>query len=219
LNDLKSTNFSHTQLNLLANGKIVELGAKISPDEMQALQSGDWSFSFSKDLRLAALVSLMKASHLTLFELLGYNYGLSAGSVFLGPSVLGRFFRKYRKSKKRQVLEAAVPFFSEFVNMVRPVQSQFLNLKGTISDGYMLVCGMAQRMPWALIVFVRTSTLLNAVLMPVFESVDAVSKYYNFLKNDRETLRANRCVFSKKGWEIDTQEIEMSWPKGEFTRL
>jgi hypothetical protein len=49
-------------------------------------------FAITGDFRIAALVSLIKAAHLTQFRLLGYRYGCSEGAAYVGREILGRFY-------------------------------------------------------------------------------------------------------------------------------
>ena len=73
---------------------------------------------------MAALASLIKAAHLTLFEMLGYRYALSAGGYFVGKDILGQFFLNNCGQSMRKILKNAVAHFQEFVYMVQPVESQ-----------------------------------------------------------------------------------------------
>jgi hypothetical protein len=64
----------------------VRLGLKIRPrDAMTAISKG-CEMRIGQDARLPALVSLLKAAHLTLFDLLGYRYALSQGGPFSWPN-------------------------------------------------------------------------------------------------------------------------------------
>jgi len=100
--------------------------------------------------------------------------------------------------------------------MVRPLQTNTFNLQGTISDKLLFVCGVNSLAPWGLVIFVRTSTLLNAVLIPVFDSADKVAYYMNFLKNDNEKIVATLCRFEQDHWNIDSKSFNLVWPKGGF---
>src|SRR5580704_2185680 len=52
----------------------IRLGLKIHPDDAATAISKGCQIAIEKDIRLPALVSLLKAAHLTLFEILGYRY-------------------------------------------------------------------------------------------------------------------------------------------------
>ena len=69
----------YTELHVNGPDGPVRLGLKIRPDE--TLSTAEWRIAIEKDVRLAALVSMLKAAHLTLFEMLGYRYALSAGGT------------------------------------------------------------------------------------------------------------------------------------------
>jgi hypothetical protein len=194
-------------------GQSVQLGLKMSPEDLSAVAEGEWEIEVVKDVRVPALVSLIKAAHLTLFEMLGYRYALSAGGYFVGRQVLGEFFCQNRDKSKHEVLENAHPFFREFASMVRPVQSFDLDLRGTITDGKLFVCRKSGHSPWALIVFVRTSQSLHAVMIPVFDQPDAVATFMGFLQDENESVEASLGCFEQDHWEIDKKVGKIVWPK------
>jgi hypothetical protein len=44
------------------------------PEDVSAAVGQKWEIEISKDVRIPALVSLIKAAHLTFFEMLGYRF-------------------------------------------------------------------------------------------------------------------------------------------------
>jgi hypothetical protein len=162
---------------------------------------------------LAALVSLLKAAHLTLFEMLGYRYALSLGGHFLGRTILGDFFMRNRSLSKNAVLENAASHFLEFENMVRPVENPPTDIAGTLTDGFLFVCVCEAQTPWAFIVFVRTADLLHAVLVPVLDSPSAAARFMNFLRGEGGNFQANRCRFEDDKWVGGSQSETLFWPK------
>jgi hypothetical protein len=54
-------------------GQTVSLGLKIHSDDTLAAADGSWEIRIEKDVRIGSLVSLLKAAHLALFEMLGYR--------------------------------------------------------------------------------------------------------------------------------------------------
>src|SRR6266480_5135136 len=70
------------------------LAFKLHASEILSSQQAKWEIEYAKDLRLPALVTLLRSAHLTLFALLGYRYALSASGHFMGNDVLGKFFRE-----------------------------------------------------------------------------------------------------------------------------
>jgi hypothetical protein len=194
----------------------VRLGLKIHPDDALAATGKGWEIAVEKDVRLPALASLLKAAHLTLFELLGYRYALSAGGHFLGRTVLGDFFLQHRGFSKAEVLLAAASHFGRFANMMRPVLDPPAENEGTITDHDVFLCRCTDETPWAFIVFVRTSDLLHAVVVPVLESASASERFVTFLRGDGCALRGNRCRFEGDKWLGARQSEVLTWPKADF---
>ena len=136
---------------------------------------------FSKDVRISALVSLIKSAHLTLFEILGYRYALSTGGYFIGHDILGKFYLKIKCAVKSDVFKNAFLFFQEFAHMVRPIQDYDIAKDGTIIDQIVFVCLGKYNQPWALIVFIRVSQTMQAVLIPIFDNAEMVETDLSFL--------------------------------------
>jgi hypothetical protein len=195
------------------DGEITQLGLKISPEDMLAATKKNWEIAISKDIRIPALVSLIKAAHLTLFELLGYSYALSAGGHFVGRQILGEFFLRNHEKAKPEVLEDALPFFREFAHMVRPVQSSAINFQGTITDNLLLICKGSNTPPWAFIIFIKTSQSLHAVMIPIFEQPDAVAQFIRFQQDDNDSIEVVLSQFDHDHWKIDKKSTKLTWPK------
>jgi hypothetical protein len=159
------------------------------------------------------MVSLIKSAHLTLFSLLGYGYALSAAGHFVGNDILGKFFQQNFDKEKSIILENARSFFREFAAMVRPIQSSGENTRGTITDNLMLICKEEIGLPWAFIVFVRISQSLHAVMIPIFEHPDSVSKFLGFLKDQNENITVNLARFNQDHWNVDKRSTTLVWPK------
>jgi len=95
----------HSKFAVDLQDQSVPLALKIHPDETLAAADGNWEIRIDTDVRLAALVSLLKAAHLALFEMLGYQYALSAAGHFLGYTVLGSFFLKNQGRRRAEIRE------------------------------------------------------------------------------------------------------------------
>lgn len=203
----------HSNVTIEKNGNATEIALKMQPEDVLAKINGDWHIDISKDLRLSALVSLIKSAHLTLFEILGYRYALSAGGSFVGKQILGDFYELNKSKGKSEVLKNALSYFHDFEHMVRPLKSNNLGFQGTISDKQLLTCQDHNNNTWALIVFIRINKDLHAVLIPIFDNIDSIPKFLEFLKNDKELIEVNYCRFKNESWEISNKTIELSWPK------
>jgi hypothetical protein len=194
----------------------IRLGLKIQRNEAATAMSEGCEIQIGQDARLPALVSLLKAAHLTLFYLLGYPYALSAGGRFLGQTVLGNFFLQNQGLDKAHVLKNAVSHFSEYSNMVRPLLGAPIEVQGTASDRRLFVCFCEPQTPWARIVFIRTSKLRHAVLVPVLEEPSAVARFKMFLRGECGHIRASLCRVAGDGCLVDEQSETLMWPEAEF---
>jgi len=196
------------------NGEeVTRFGLKISCEEMLAAEGKTWDITVNKDARIPALVSLIKAAHLTLFHMLGYEYALSAGGIFIGHDILGEFFFKNRDKQKPEVLTNALYYFREFGHMVRPLQAVPDFLAGTVTDNRMFLCKTSNYRPWAFIVLVKIPKSIHAVMVPIMEDADSTIRFYDFLRGPQEKIEAYLCEFQGDHWLVDKHSRELIWPK------
>jgi hypothetical protein len=168
------------------------------------------------DGRVAALVSLIKAAHLSLFHLLGYRYALKAAGLSVGHDVLGDFYLANRDKGKEGVRAAARTYFRQYIHMVRPIDRvEGTPPRGTVDDRAVNVCLGSSGRPFGLVVCVRSGPLLHAVLMPAFEHHESAAAYHGFLNNDNEALRLCDCEYDPTSicWRGTDQVVEAQWPK------
>jgi hypothetical protein len=196
-----------------SDGEQVQLGLKMSTQDMLAATVKNWQIAIEKDVRIAALVSLIKAAHLTLFETLGYRYALSGGGHFVGRQILGEFFLRNHPKPKRDVVRNAYPFFREFVHMVRPVESSGIDFCGTVVDGRLLVCKENHAPPWAFIVFLKISRSSHAVMIPILDQPYSASKFVKFLHDKNDSIEVVLGRFEQDHWTIEKNSTEIRWPK------
>jgi hypothetical protein len=191
------------------------IGVKMSPEEILASAGDRWELAVSKDMRVPALVSLIKTAHLSLFHLLGYRYAAFPAGRFIGRDILGNFFLANAGKPRRDVLANAHGHFRDFMHMIRPVGINGMDFQGSISDRMMLICVGASGRHWALIVFVKTAGLVHSVLMPTFSDDVAAATYFDFLKNDNETINVTTGRYDRiQGiWELNPHPKPLHWPK------
>jgi len=188
---------------------------KLPPEKTMAALDGDWDIRIEKDIRLAALPSLLKAAHLTLFDMLGYKYGLSLSGRFVGHDILGRFFLENRGKTKSEILKNAPEHFKEFVNMVRPVESAPPGFKGTATDHLLFLCMSGER-PWALIILIKTGDMLHAVLVPAFDAAENSARFLRFIENPFGTIEARLVRYVKDHWDLFPENHKFFWPDANF---
>ncbi len=191
------------------------LALKLEPSEVLSSLQSKWEIGITKDLRLAALVSLLRSAHLTLFELMGYEYALSASGHFLGHDILGRFFLANAGRNKESVIKAAENHFPEFVNLVRPILKHPPNLKGTTTDRMMYVC-KGNPKPWALLILVRAGKDMHAVLVPVLEEPEGAARFIGFLKEPAPRFEVQLAKFAGDRWDVSRDSTMFNWPLANF---
>ena len=119
-----------TRLEFDNDGKVVQLAIKMRPEEFMEKLGQKWEIAVEKDIRISAVVSLIKSAHLTLFSLLGYNYALSTAGYYVGKDILGKFFQQNVDKAKSDVLDNAYPFFREFAAMYDQFNHRESTFKG-----------------------------------------------------------------------------------------
>ena len=150
--------------------------------------AGKFEIEISKDARIAAMVTAIKAAHLSMFSLFGYRYATSHSRRFVGLEILGKFFRETRAPEaKASAGENGLKFFHEFRHMVRIVYTQ-AEIKGTLTDGSVWLCANSSEQPWGMIVFVKIGPVRNAVLLPIPDNMQTLVTFFEFLQNDHETI-------------------------------
>jgi hypothetical protein len=203
------------QVKLGDGPNVPSIGIKMSQQEFIEAAGERWEFTMFKDVRIPALVSLIKAAHLTTFHLLGYRYATSAAGLFIGREVLGRFYRSNIGRPRKEVLVNAWSYFREFANISRPLLHVEVEYQGTITDRRVLVCYATSGHIWAQIVLTRTADQMHAVMLPVFDFADSVPTFLDFLKNDNERIEVATGEFDteKRRWTVYGDRRQQHWPK------
>jgi hypothetical protein len=195
------------------DGKSILLGLKQDLESILQKIDQPWEMWVAKDVRLPALVSLIKSGYLTLFSLLGYRYALSTGGLLVGRDVLGRFFRRNGDKPKRAVSNDARTFFRPYVHMVRPIVKAPAWLSGTVTDRTLFLCRTATGEGWAVVVFVKTSAQLHAVLLPMTEGEGGHEPFLAFLRDDNPAVSGGFIRFERDHWDASPDVVTFNWPK------
>lgn len=86
---------------------------------------------------------------------------------------------------------------------------------GTPRDGNLLLCRSSSGEPWAVVVPVKTSQQLHAVLLPLSASEAARTAYSSSIRCDETVLHANPLVFERDRWTVDQKAMTLAWTKSE----
>jgi hypothetical protein len=198
-----------------ATGDKFEFILKMRPDEVFLARDKSWQVMADNDYRLSSVISLIKAAFLTLFHMFGYRYALSGAGYSVGYQILGEFFRRC-KGNPETAKQTATSFFREYIHMVRPMDKTGANLFGTLEDGVAYTCHTKGGARFGFGVIIRTNNQLHVVLMPMFDEIEAIPLYLDFLKNDVETIGIKPCQYNHdlKCWEASYEQPQVvTWPK------
>lgn len=198
-------------IRLESDSNSIDIALKMSPDFVERNQEEIWEVEVSKDIRLQAVASLVKAAHLTMFALFGYQYALSAAGRFVGYDILGEFFRTNRKNDRKTVLKNAATFFREHARMARPVLVQPDTFDGTINDRRFLVCKGYDNQFWGFVILVNTANKMNAVLLPTMTNEQTTVRYWEFMRSTQPMIDVHIAQYSDGKIQIDTDTHEMEW--------
>ena len=203
---------THTRLDYYVNDQIVPLVLKLSPDEMEQSAEKRWQIIVEKDVRLAALASLLKAAHLTLFHRLGYQYALSSGGRYLGRQALGEFFFKTRNLHRTKALEFAESHFRPYASVVRPFISPSSDFKGTLTDGLFFACGSGPE-PWGLQVLIRFGGQMHAVIVPTLVDAECAAMFSKFLDSPFPRVEMRMGRICQDRLEVSPKSQMVEWPE------
>jgi hypothetical protein len=206
----------HAKVQFEGDHGTADLRLKLTRTTLEATDAANLQVRVERDLRIPALVSLIKVAHLTLFRMLGYRYALSVGGHFMGWSILGEFYSKNHHFDKAVVIENAETHFAEFSNLVRPVISHDPHLEGTVVDNLLYVCETATSVPWAFMVFATTTNALHAIVVPILEHSDGVARFISFLKSDGGTVHGRLSRYEGGEFKASPKMTAFTWPNVGF---
>ena len=200
---------------ITTEGHSVREVLKPTSSQRQAAKDGRAEIDVDKDVRIHALVSLLKAAHLTLFHLMGYKYALSSGGRFLGRMLLGDLFLKTKKLSPVQTVEMAVEHLRPCHNLVQVVLPGTTPFEGTVTDRLANAIIDGDRV-WALQVFVRAGQHMYLVMVPILDNSDSETKFRQFLSAEESTLECRSIRLNRTQIEMRKRSFEMTWPAWEL---
>ncbi len=99
--------------------------------------------------------------------------------------------------------------------MIAPVIENNIGMAGTVTDNTIMVCWASSGFPWASILYVKTGSLINAVMLPVSDHRDSMATFFDFLQNDNEFIAVSVAHFCKdeSRWSMSKRTYRVRWPK------
>ena len=179
--DNGKSSLAHPTLTLQDGGKaIVKLKLKVSPGELPVV--GPIRFEMGRDFIPEATAAYLKAAHLTMFSLFGYDYCESASGVELAR-ILRTFYnhaKDLRAQNRRSYLQE---YFAKYAGMILPFYGfDPETVRGSIEDRKFIFSMGASGDVFAFGVLVRANTHMAAVfLLP--DNVERLDTYLEFVKH------------------------------------
>lgn len=206
-----------TQVLLESSAGTVRLVLMMPPSEHSRRLHSKWQVVVSKDVRLPAVVSVLKAADLTLFEMLGYRYALGRAGRYLGE-LLGGFFTQNVGRPGREIIRSALSVFEPRAKLVRPLLPGSSRLKGSVDDRLFNVCwGEGSANPWGIIVYVRTGEMLHAALVPMFQDPIGAEKFEQFMTSSQTMLVTGLAKLEDDHWAVSSRRTAVEWPPGDLS--
>jgi len=197
----------------------VRFGLKMAADPSMFGENTTWQVEVFQDARVPAIVSAMKAAHLTMFTQHGYSYALRPGGYWLGQ-LLGSFYLQNKGAARDKVIQNAINHFGPFGAMVRPVINAPPAITGTVDDRWLHICwpdDVKDGAPWGLMVYIRTGHLLNAVILPTLENQADVDRFSQFLYSQGASFEVSYARYEETHWKVMKKRQRVEWPAANLT--
>lgn len=199
---------SHTLLRIEDDsGKFANVALKTT-DQSHALDGCNLQVVRERYFGTEALVTVLKAAHLTMFSILGYRYVLSTGGIMLA-NILGKCFQELRGLEPPQVRVEAERFFKPHENLARPMYYCDRNaINGTVDDSSIVMCQGTSGHLYAVGVFVRMEDLVSVVFLPS-DNPETIGTYDAMVRGQFQSVmcRPGRFVTDGKDrkWEVSEE--------------
>ena len=193
---------------------ICDLAIKTAAHKLIPSEGNKIEIVVQRDFRPPVVAAMLKAAHLTLFQMLGYKHVFSPTGIFAGD-ILGKFFDKY-KTPRNVTKKIMDDYFGRQSNMVAPLYEEGEQLlRGTATDKRLIVALSATLGPFAIGVVVKAGSKKFCVLLPT-DSGKSIDIYFSFLKEPPPSIVARFMQFCPKD---EKGEARWEVPAGEPMRI
>lgn len=190
---------------------VCNLALKVAPERLMDVKPGEIQLVVERDYRPPVLASMLKAAHLTMFHIMGYDHVFRSCGLFLAD-ILKQFYIQNQGS--HGVSEETIDrHFRRYENMISPLIVENDNwYQGTIKDRMFLALLTGRGEVFALGVIVRAGTDRFCVFLP---TDCCINTYFSFLNEPAVSVRAKAICFRppKDGdsgaWEADKNDMRM----------
>jgi hypothetical protein len=194
--------------------KIRTLVLKKPAHEVAALKGQELQLIFERNFMPAFTAAVLKAAHLSMFDMIGYDHVLSPGGRYLAD-ILGRFFVENKDSKNKR--EAVNDYFMRFSRMIFPMLGDGAKaFAGTVNDKRGIFCMGMNGRPFAIGCIVKMVDTFCALLPP--DNAYAFATYLSFLKEPPPSIALREFVYcagsetEQSHWDMSAEDYRVEVP-------
>ena len=192
---------------------IANVSLKVSPERLVEAEDDQLALVLERDYRPSVIASMIKAAHLTLFKIMGYEYVFSASGFWLAD-ILRSFFQKHDGS--HGVSDADVKqHFLPFENLLAPLVVRNDDwFRGTVDDSMFLSLLTGRDEVFALGVILRAGKDRFCIFVPT-DCGKTINTYVSFLNEPPSSVRAKATRFrapsegDSGAWEVDKNDLRL----------
>jgi hypothetical protein len=179
---------------------------KKSKDELMELDGKEIQVVVDRDCIPAIVASVLKSAHLSLFNLLGYEYVLSPSGIYVAEALAG-FFRKHGTKRQRELAEPLEWVFRPLTKMISPIKVTSPDyLRGTVIDRKVVACVGQSGKFFAIGVIVPAQQDLFCVFIPM-DDTESINTYTGFLNEPPPSICSRIMHFVPAGEQEESHWI------------
>ena len=173
------------------DGSTHRMVVKVAPDVLVGADSAKVNLVIEHDYRPPVTASMIKAAHLTMFDIFGYDHVFRSSGLFLA-SILGDFYEQFKPPKKVTSKDVE-DYFLPYSRMISPlvVEDKTL-LQGSIVDRRFIACVSMSKETFALGVIVKAKDEMFCVFLPTDQGIDT---YFSFLNEPPPSIAGRITQF------------------------
>jgi hypothetical protein len=178
----------HTPIQIVtpAGETISNVVIKTSKEEMRNLPNMQIQVVVDRDFRPAVIASVLKATHLTMFNMIGYRHVFSPGGHYLA-SILRDFYQMEIPDEPGAQEASLLNHFQPLEGLIAPAILQDKSfLAGTVTDNRVLACMGSSEGMFSIAVVIQAGADAFFVFLPAECNIDT---YLGFIKEPNTSIR------------------------------
>ena len=182
----------HSMARLVTEENEQDIAVKLSPKQILALNDTVINTTVEHDAIPEVTATVLKAAHLSLFAMQGYQYLYTAAGQMLAD-ILKRPFQLCDGRRPARIKEDLRECFAAHANMIKPMVGTAF--EGSIIDGFFLLCLGTTTPCFSFAVLVPMRRQLFAVFLPTPNYDPGLENYHSFLRNPPTSINTSFMKF------------------------